>query len=119
LPRALGVVAKAGAEVVGLGEFALLLVAFGHGDSEEERLQLAKVAVADGEVHAEAVPGLAVSVFQVVAEAESEVGGETDVIKFSAAVKGIDAVAVADVLADDVLVFVEYEARDVLKVLTD
>ena len=70
-------------------------------------------------LNAEAVPGLAVSVFQVVAEAESEVGGETDVIKFSAAVKGIDAVAVADVLADEVLILFQRLPGDVFQVLTD
>ena len=38
-----------------------------------ERFQLSEVAVADGEINAEAVPGLAVAIFQVVAETGAEI----------------------------------------------
>ena len=47
------------AEVFGAGEFAALFVAFGFDDAEEEGFQFAQVAIADSQINAEAVPGLA------------------------------------------------------------
>jgi hypothetical protein len=55
----------------------------------------------------------------VVAQAGAKVGGETNVVKLGAAVESVDAVALADVLPDDVLVFFECLAGDVFQVLAD
>jgi hypothetical protein len=77
------------------------------------------MVVAYGQINAKAVPGLGVAVLEVVTEAGAEVRGEAYVIKLCPPVEGVNAVALADVLADDVLVFFECLAGDVFEVLTD
>lgn len=108
-----------GAEVAGSGELALLLVAGRLDGAEDEGFQLAQVAVADGEVDGESVPGVGVAVAQVLLEAVAEVGGEADVVELAFAVEDVDAMAAPHVLADDVLVFLEGRAGYVFEMLAD
>jgi hypothetical protein len=119
LPGAFGVSGEAAPEVFGFGEFSLLLVALGFDDAQNQRFQLSEMAVADCEIDAEPIPGLGVAIFQVVAQTGAEIGCEADVVELAPAVESVNAVAIADVLADEVLVLFQGLPGNVFQVLTD
>ena len=55
----------------------------------------------------------------MVAQSGAEVAGQADVIELFAAVEGVHTVAVADVVADDVLVFLQGLASNVFQMLAN
>jgi hypothetical protein len=55
----------------------------------------------------------------VLLEPCAKVFGEADVVEFVALVECVDAVAAADIFADEVLVFFERDAVDVFELLAD
>ena len=59
------------------------------------------------------------AIFQVVAETGAEIRCEADVVKLAPAVEGVNAVAIADVLPDEVLVLFQGLAGNVFQVLTN
>jgi hypothetical protein len=77
------------------------------------------MTVFDGDVNTEPVPRIVVTVFEMVREATTQIAGQTDVIELATAVEGVNALAMADVLTDDVLVLFEHLTGEVFQVLTD
>jgi len=80
---------------------------------------LSQVAVADGQVARETVPGLAVPVLEVVLEPVAEIRGQPHVIELPASIQGVHTLASANVGSDDPLVLLQRLARDVFQVLAN
>ncbi len=107
-------------QVLGAHELTFDLIALRLHNSERERFEFLDVRVAaDGEIDAEPVPLAAVPVLQVLLEPIAQVARKADVIELVAFVKGVNSFASANIIANDVLIFLERVARNIFKVLRD
>jgi len=110
---------ESAAEVFGLGELALLLVAAGLDRSQDQCLKLSQVMIANGEIDRESVPGMAMSIFQVMLKAVPEIGCQPYVIEFVPSVQGINALPASGILPDDILMPFQRFPGDILQMLAD
>ena len=110
---------ESAAEVFGLRKLALLLVPARLHCSQNQRLKLAQVMIADGEIDRESVPGMAMSIFQVMLKAVPEIGCQPYVIEFVPSVQGINALPASGILPDDILMPFQRFPGDILQVLAD
>ncbi len=77
------------------------------------------MAVAEGEVNAEPVPGLMVAILQVVPKASAQIAGQTHVIDSAPAIEDVDTLPVANIFPNNVLMLFQQFTRHVFEVLTD
>ena len=87
--------------------------------SQNQRLQLFKVAIANGQVHTKTIPKLSMTVSEVMLEPISQVFGQSDVVEFVFTIEGVNPLASSDVASDYILIFTQRLMGNVFQVLAD